>query len=127
MSQECALAAKRGHRILGCIKHSVDSQSKGVIPPLYSTLVQPHLQHSVHFWAPQHKKDIKILECVQRRAANVVKALEGMIYEERLQIPGLLSLEKRLKGDHIDVYSFRMGRSREGSAEFFLLIYSDRT
>lgn len=42
----------------------------------------------------------------------MVKALEGTIYQEQLQIPGLLSLEKRLKGDRVDVYSFCMGRSR---------------
>ena len=43
VSQQCALAAKRANCGLGCIKHSITSQSKEVIILLYSALVQPHL------------------------------------------------------------------------------------
>jgi len=70
MSQQHALAAEKANCILGCIKHSITSQSKEVVIPLYSALVWPHLEHCEQFWAPQFKTDVKVLECIQRKAKN---------------------------------------------------------
>ncbi|XP_054675234.1 collectin-11 isoform X3 [Grus americana] len=68
----CVLPAQKVNCVLGCIKRSVTSRSREVILPLYSTLVRPHLEYCVQLWGPQYRRDMELLERVQRRATKMI-------------------------------------------------------
>ena len=53
--------------------------------PLYSALLRPHLEYCVHMRSSQYRRDVDLLEHVQRRATKIVLGMELFTYEDRLR------------------------------------------
>lgn len=72
MGQQCLLTAQKTTCILGCMERNVTRKSREVILLLHFALVRPHLEQWVQLRCFQHKKDVELLEQVQKRATKLI-------------------------------------------------------
>ena len=69
---------------------------------------------------PYLRKDIDMLEEIQRRATKLISGLRDLSYEERLKECGLTTLEtRRLRGDQIEVFKIFNGHENIDPNIFF--------
>ncbi len=93
--QQCKDAAGKANRKMGFINRNFSFQNKDVILSLYISLVRPHLEYVVQFWAPHHENYIAKLEAVQRRVTKMITSLRNKSYKETLAHLNLFYLQKR--------------------------------
>ena len=95
---------------------------------LYKALVRPKLEYCIQAWCPYLKKDISILERVQKRATKMIEGYKDMSYEDRLSNTGLTKLEKRhARGDLIQVFKIIKGIDKMDYRQFFEIAVTDRS
>ena len=128
VSEQCGIAAAKGNQILGLIRRNIVYKEKELIIPLYKTIVRPHLEYCIQAWRPYRKKDIDMLERVQRRATKMIPKLRNISYEMRLKECGLTTLEtRRLRGDQIEVFKILNGYENIDRNIFFTVKEERRT
>ena len=52
--------------------------------------MRPKLEYCVQVWNPYLKKDVEVLERVQRRATKLITEFRGLKYAERLKRSGIM-------------------------------------
>lgn len=96
---------------VGCSEHSTLKSNHF---PTILLLEQPHLEYCVLFWAPQYKRNVKVIERIQRRSTKLVTRAENKSHEECLRTFRLSYLEKRRSwGNLTALCSSLRRRSRE--------------
>ena len=120
VSEQCRIAASKGNQVLGMIRRNITYKEKSLIVPLYKAIVRPHLEYCIQAWSPYLRKDIDMLDKIQRRATKRIPGLRDLSYEERLKECGLTTLEtRRLRGDQIEVFKILKGYENIDSNIFF--------
>ena len=110
MGKQCNEVVKKANKIIGMIKRNFVDRSKEIILPLYRSLVRPHLEYCCQVCCPHYKKDVKLIEGMQRRATKLVHGLENLNYDDRLKELGLTRLDKRrLRSDLIETFKIITG------------------
>ena len=110
VSEQCRIAASKGNQVLGMIRRNITYKENSLIIPLYKAIVRPHLECCIQAWSPCPRKDIYMLEKIQRRATKLIPGQRDLIYEERLKECRLTTLEtRRVRGDQLEVFNILNG------------------
>ena len=93
-SHSCNVANKAS-QILGIIKKTFTVLDSHMLPLLYKSLVQPHLEYANVIWGPTYLTDCQSIESVQRKATRSIPEISSLPYSTRLQHLNLSTLAYR--------------------------------
>ena len=96
------------------------SRNTETLVKAFKVYVLPILEYCTHIWSPHLKKDIYLLESVQRKFTRWLPGLQGKSYMERLIAVGLERLDvRRLRLDIILAYKIIFGLTCLRLEDFF--------
>ena len=115
-----ATKVKKANKFLGMINRSFQFKSKKMMVQLYKTMVRPHLDYASSAWSPHLKKDIELIEKVQRRFTRMIPNLTELPYEDRLKALHLTTLEtRRTRADILEVFKIFKGLTKVDANTLF--------
>jgi ribonucleases P/MRP protein subunit RPP40 len=101
----CNKVSKSANSIMGLIRRNIINKSPDGMIILYKTLVRPKIDYCIQVWRPFLKKDIQILERIQKKFTKMIKGYKDKSYAQRLNKLGITSLEDRhYRADMIQVF-----------------------
>ena len=78
VSEQCRIAESNGNQVLGMIRRNITYEDKSLIVPLYKAIVRPHLEYCIQAWNQNVRRDIDMLEKIQRRATKPIPGLRDI-------------------------------------------------
>ena len=87
----------RANRLVGLIKRTFKSLDRDSFLTLYKSLVRSILDYGGSVYYPYTKKNIQLIENIQRRATRILPELKGLSYGERLKSLKLPTMHHRRK------------------------------
>jgi Reverse transcriptase (RNA-dependent DNA polymerase)/Endonuclease-reverse transcriptase len=112
-SRHIQIITARANQMLGLVDRSFTFKSADLIKRVYCAFVRPHLEYCVQIWNPHLKKDINMIENVQRRATKMIPELRHKNYSDRLKELNLTTLEaRRMRGDLIQHFKITKGMDK---------------
>ena len=65
------------------------------IPPFYSALMRSHLEDCTQMWSLQYRKDMELLESIQRRGTEMIQGMEHQPCEDRWRAGAVQTEEEK--------------------------------
>ena len=103
--EHIAAKVKKANSIMGLIRRSFSHLGPSLFTKLYTTFVRPHLEYGQAVWSPHLKRNINLIENVQRRSTKLVDGFWNLSPKERLERLNLPTLEfRRNLNDMVEIY-----------------------
>ena len=127
-SQHCSKIASSAYYVTSLIFRNFEYKSPDLLLKLYIVFVRPKVEYATCIWSPSLKRDIDIVERVQRKFTKRISGLENFTYLERLEKLKLEPLEyRRLKNDLYMCFSIVKNHSVLNFSDFFRFSSSKNT
>jgi hypothetical protein len=119
----------KANSIMGLIRRTYTFLDEISFRFLFQALVRLNLEYVAAVWSPYTKKDIELIENVQRRATKQVPSLKQLSYTDRLKKLKMSTLKyRRLRGDMIETFKIINGiYDKEVTERFFEMSRTDQT
>ena len=102
----------------GLHQKKCDQQGEGGDPALLHCAVRPHLEYCIRMMSPQHRRDVDLLECVQRGATELMEqGMEHLRCEDRLRAGAVQPAEEKALGRSESGLSVCKGGLLEGRGQ----------
>ena len=112
----------KAHQRANMIHRCFVSRNVELLTRAFVTYVRPLLEYNSVIWSPSLKRDIALLEQVQRRFTKRLRGLKDHSYDERLKLLNLERLElRRIWSDLLWCYKIVFGLARVNKEKFFTL------